>query len=119
MRAVVQTLEQTGADLSRLRYERFNVDFDASQFLQHAQLVRFLRSGGEGISSRPTTILEAAERRGIRVETGCRAGNCGTCRCRKLRGVVTDVTTGRSSGEGEEFIFPCVSVPRGVVEVEL
>jgi ferredoxin-NADP reductase len=119
MRAVVQTLEQTGADLSRLRYERFNVDFDASQFLQEAQLVRFLRSGGEGISSRPTTILEAAERRGIRVETGCRAGNCGTCRCKKRSGVVTDLTTGRSSGAGEEFIFPCVSVPRGVVEVEL
>jgi len=119
MQAVVQTLEQSGADLSRLRYERFGADFDASKFLQHGQIVRFLRSGGESIASRPRTILEEAESLGVTIESGCRAGNCGTCRCLKRSGVVTDVITGLESGAGEELIYPCVSVPRGTVEVEL
>jgi ferredoxin-NADP reductase len=119
MKAVVKTLEESGAELSRLRYERFGVDFDPSAFIGHGQLVRFAKSGGESMSSTPRTILDEAERLGISVEWGCRAGNCGTCRCKKVSGVVTDVTTGAESGPGEEFIFPCVSIPRGAVEVEL
>ncbi|HEX5656334.1 MAG TPA: 2Fe-2S iron-sulfur cluster-binding protein, partial [Polyangiales bacterium] len=119
MKAVVKTLEEHGAELSKLRYERFGVDFDASAFIGHGQLVRFAKSGGESMSSTPRTILDEAERLGIPVEWGCRAGNCGTCRCKKMSGVVTDITTGLESGTGEEFIFPCVSIPRGAVEVEL
>lgn len=119
MKAVVQTLEESGAELSRLRYERFAAEFDPSDFVGHGQLVRFAKSGGESMSSTPRTILDEAERLGITVEWGCRAGNCGTCRCKKMSGVVTDITTGVESGAGEEFIFPCVSIPRGAVEVEL
>jgi ferredoxin-NADP reductase len=119
MKAVMKTLEESGAELGRLRYERFGVDFDPSAFIGHGQLVRFAKSGGEGISTTPRTILDEAERLGIQVESGCRAGNCGTCRCKKVSGVITDITTGRESGAGEEFIFPCVSIPRGAVEVEL
>lgn len=119
MRSVVQTLERTGADLAKLRYERFGADFDASAFLEHSQVVRFVRSGVEAISSRPLTILQEAESKGVRVETGCRAGTCGTCRCKKKRGVVLNVATGIPSGEGEEMIYPCVSIAQGTVEVEL
>lgn len=119
MKAVTKVLEEAGAELSKLRYERFSADFDASQFIGHGQLVRFAKSGSESLASTPRTILDEAERLGIAVEWGCRAGNCGTCRCKKLSGVVTDVTTGVDSGPGAEFIFPCVSVPRGAVEVEL
>jgi ferredoxin-NADP reductase len=119
MRAVVQILERCGADLTKLRYERFTTDFDASGFLEHAQLLRFMRSGTERITNRPRTILEEAESAGIPITSGCRAGNCGTCRCRKRRGVVVDVTTGLATGSGEEFIFPCVSVARGTVELDL
>ena len=119
MQAVVQTFERSGADLAKLRYERFSADFDATRFLQHSQLVRFLRTGAESIASRPRTILEEAENLGMRVPSGCRAGNCGTCRCRKKSGVVVDVVTGRESGAGEEFIYPCISVPRGTVEIDL
>ncbi len=119
MKAVTKTLQETGAELSRLRYENFGVEFDASAFIGHGQLVRFKKSGGESLSSQPRTILDEAERLGINVEWGCRAGNCGTCRCKKMSGVVTDITTGSESGAGEEFILPCVSIPRGAVEVEL
>lgn len=119
MQSVMQTLERTGADLSKLRYERFGTEFDASAFLEHSQVVRFVRSNVESLSSRPLTILQEAEAKGVRVDTGCRAGTCGTCRCRKKKGVVMNVATGVASGDGEEMIYPCVSIARGTVEVEL
>ncbi len=119
MQAVMQIFERAGADLSKVRYERFNSDFDASAFLEQAQLLRFVRSGAESISNRPRTILEHAESAGVPIQSGCRAGNCGTCRCLKRRGVVVDITTGLASGDGEEFIYPCVSVAQGTVELDL
>lgn len=119
MRAVLQIWERCGADLSKVRYERFNSDFDASAFLTGVQLLRFVRSSTENLSTQPRTVLQQAESAGLRVASGCRAGNCGTCRCRKLRGVVVDITTGLPSGDGEEFIYPCVSVAQGTVEVDL
>jgi ferredoxin len=73
----------------------------------------------ESVSNRPRTILEEAERAGLDVESGCRAGNCGACRAKKRSGVVVDVVTGEESTAGEEEIYPCVSVARGTVEVEL
>ncbi|MET0387093.1 MAG: hybrid-cluster NAD(P)-dependent oxidoreductase, partial [Polyangiales bacterium] len=119
MQAVMRCFERADADLSKLRYERFDAALDPSMFLDHAQVVRFLRSGTESISNRPRTILEEAEAAGLTVEYGCRAGNCGSCRCRKQSGVVVDVTTGLESGPNDEFIFPCISVARGTVEVDL
>jgi ferredoxin-NADP reductase len=119
MQAVMRSFERAGADLGRLRYERFDAALDPSMFLDHAQLIRFVRSGTESLSNRPRTILEEAERAGLSVQSGCRAGNCGTCRCRKQSGVVVDVTTGLESTSGDEYIFPCVSVARGTVEVDL
>jgi ferredoxin-NADP reductase len=119
MRVVMQTLEQAGADLSKLRYERFNSEFDASAFLEQARVVRFLKSGVETLSNRPLTVLQEAEARGVRVDTGCRAGTCGTCRCKKRKGVVLNTATGALSGDGEEMIYACVSVPQGGLEVEL
>jgi ferredoxin-NADP reductase len=119
MRAVMQTLERSSADLSKLRYERFNSEFDASAFLEHTQVIRFLRSGVEALSNRPLTVLQEAESRGVRVDTGCRAGTCGTCRCKKRKGVVLNTATGVLSGDGEEMIYTCVSVAKGAVEVEL
>jgi ferredoxin-NADP reductase len=119
MKVVMQTFEGAEADLSKLRFERFSTEFDASAFLEHSQTVRFLRSGVEALSNRPLTVLQEAEAQGLRVDSGCRAGTCGTCRCKKRKGVVFNTATGQESSAGEEMIYPCVSVARGTVEVEL
>jgi ferredoxin-NADP reductase len=124
MKVVMQTLEAGKADMGKLHYERFNLDFDVSAFLGETQLVRFVRTGVESLSTataeaRPRTILEQAEARGVRIESSCRTGVCGTCRCTKLKGVVVDVTTGEASDAGEGFFYPCISVARGAVEVAL
>jgi ferredoxin-NADP reductase len=119
MRCVVQTLEREKADLSKLRYERFTTEVDASMFSDQVTRLRFVRSGFESVSNQPRTILEHAESAGLSPVHGCRAGNCGTFRSRKLSGVVVDVTTGLESQPGEQFIYPCVSVARGCVEMDL
>lgn len=119
MRSVMELFHAADADLAKLRFERFNVEVDPSMFLQHTQILRFVRSGIERVANRPRTILEEAESAGVRIASGCRAGNCGTCRSRKQSGVVVDVNTGRASQLGEEFIYPCVSVPRGIVEIDI
>jgi ferredoxin len=119
MRCVVRTLEDEAADLSKLRYERFTTEVDASLFSDQVTRLRFVRSGFESVSNQPRTILEHAESAGLTPAFGCRAGNCGTCRSRKLSGVVVDVTTGLASLPGEQFIYPCVSVARGCVEMDL
>jgi ferredoxin-NADP reductase len=119
MQAVMQCYERCDADMSKLRYERFNVELDPSQFLAAAHVIRFVRSGAESIGNRPRTLLEAAESAGLAPRFGCRAGNCGSCRCRKQSGVVVDITTGLESDAGAEFIYPCISVARGNVEVDL
>jgi ferredoxin-NADP reductase len=119
MRTVMQALEGAGADFSKLRYERFNSEFDASAFLEHSRVIRFARSGVESLSNRPLTVLQEAEARGLKVAAGCRAGTCGTCRCKKRKGVVFNTATGALSGDGEEMIAPCVSIARGRIEVDL
>ena len=119
MEAVLKTLEKAGYDLANLHYERFSADFDVSKLIDTASLVRFQRSGVEAVSSKPRTILEEAEARGLRPEHGCRMGICGACRCTKLSGVVVNATTGQASGNGSEHIYPCISVARGTVEVDL
>ncbi len=119
MRSVVQAYEAAEADLGKLRYELFNSDFDVSAILEQSHLVRFARSGVDSLANRPLTILQQAEAKGLRVETGCRAGTCGTCRCKKKRGVVFNLATQRESGPGEELIFPGVSVARSTVEIDL
>jgi stearoyl-CoA 9-desaturase NADPH oxidoreductase len=119
MKVVMQTLEGSEADLSKLHYERFSLDFDVSAFLGQTQLVRFVRTGVESLATGPRTILEQAEAHGVRIESSCRMGVCGTCRCTKRKGVVVDVTTGEASSDGEGFFYPCISVARGAVEVVL
>jgi ferredoxin-NADP reductase len=65
------------------------------------------------------TLLEQAEAAGLRPEFGCRMGICRTCTCHKATGTVRNVLTGELSGEENEDIQLCVSVPEGDVALEL
>jgi stearoyl-CoA 9-desaturase NADPH oxidoreductase len=80
--------------------------------------LRFLRSErtapiGEG------TLLEQAEAAGIAPAFGCRMGICHTCTCRKSAGAVRNILTGDVSGEEDEDIQLCVSVPAGDVAIHI
>jgi ferredoxin-NADP reductase len=80
--------------------------------------LRFVRSG-QSIPIGSGTLLEQAEAAGLSPEFGCRMGICHTCTCRKTAGAVRDLRTGEVSGEEDEDIQLCVSIPAGHVALEI
>ena len=62
-----------------------------------------------------TTLLEAANRVGIRVPTGCRSGLCRACVTPKLSGK----TRGEGDGVGADRITVCDSLPCSDIELDL
>ncbi len=56
------------------------------------------------------TLLELAEARGLAPEFGCRAGNCGTCRTKLLKGTVTYVKQPTAKVDDDEVLI-CCAVP--------
>lgn len=66
------------------------------------------------------TLLEALERQGYQPVFGCRAGSCGACRLRVLRGQIhhpgTAVLTATERQEG--FVLGCTAQPQGNVLIE-
>ncbi|MGW7539445.1 ferredoxin reductase [Amycolatopsis sp. NPDC054798] len=79
--------------------------------------VRFARSGREcDNSGKP--LLEQAEDAGLTPEHGCRMGICFSCTQLKTAGRVRNARTGEVSGEENEEIQLCVSVPVGDVEID-
>jgi ferredoxin len=61
----------------------------------------------------PATVLESAERAGIRLPSSCRNGTCRTCICLKTSGAVRYKIEwpGLSLDEKREgYILPCVAI---------
>ena len=78
--------------------------------------VRFKRSGRECANS-GKPLLEQAEEAGLSPEHGCRMGICFSCTQLKTAGRVRNAKTGEISGEEDEEIQLCISVPVGDVEI--
>jgi ferredoxin-NADP reductase len=78
--------------------------------------VRFARSGRESDNS-GKPLLEQAEDAGLTPEHGCRMGICFSCTQVKTAGRVRNARTGEISGEENEEIQLCISVPVGDVEI--
>jgi len=58
------------------------------------------------------SLLDFAEANGIRIDSGCRAGNCGTCVTAIKSGQVRyNIETGAKPEDGS--CLTCVSVPKG------
>lgn len=66
-----------------------------------------------------TPLLVAAEQNGLTPNYGCRMGICYTCKCKKQSGVVRNAVTGQLSGNDEEDIQLCVSIPETPVVIDL
>ena len=102
----------------RLTTERFQAAARPAAVSGAAQPVTFSDSAVTTTAA-GLTLLEAAEGAGLTPTHGCRQGICRTCTCRKTAGQVRDIRTGELSGEGEEDIAICVTVPVTPVTVEL
>ncbi|WP_033294891.1 ferredoxin reductase [Amycolatopsis jejuensis] len=80
--------------------------------------VRFARSGRE-CANTGKPLLEQAEDAGLSPEHGCRMGICFSCTQVKTAGRVRNARTGEISGEENEEIQLCISVPAGDVEIDV
>ncbi|GAA3578193.1 ferredoxin reductase [Amycolatopsis ultiminotia] len=79
--------------------------------------VRFARSGRE-CDNTGKPLLEQAEDVGLTPEHGCRMGICFSCTQLKTAGRVRNARTGEVSGEENQEIQLCISVPLGDVEID-
>lgn len=69
--------------------------------------------------STPQTLLDMAEKEGLKPVSGCRIGICHQCICKKKQGRVYNTKTKQFSDTGSEEIQLCLSVPVSHVELEL
>jgi ferredoxin-NADP reductase len=82
-------------------------------------IVDFEKSGKRTRIAPGETLLEAAETAGAEIPSLCRAGACGTCKTRLLRGDVEFESDVLAPGErGEGYIFPCVAQARSSCALE-
>ncbi len=83
--------------------------------------VSFVTSGVTWECPDGQTILQASRLAGVRIPAACELGLCGTCKVRKLSGVVAmNHNGGILDQEIEEgFILACCSLPQGPVEIDV
>ena len=81
--------------------------------------VTFAKSGIETEADGATPLLDAGERAGAMLPSGCRMGICYSCVGRLCSGQVRDLRTGEVHGEEGHLIQTCVSAAAGPVEIDL
>jgi len=69
------------------------------------------------------TLLQAALNQGIAFPHDCRAGGCGACKCRLVKGKVRELTDKSYILSAEElrdnFVLACQSIPQSDIEVDV
>jgi uncharacterized protein len=121
MEAMVKQLTEWGVPEGDIRFEAFGPasvktvkkSDQPEDTSSPGVTVEFARSG-KSITWRKSagTLLELADANGIRLNSGCRAGNCGTCVTAVKRGKVTYVTKPATTpAQGSALI--CIAHPDG------
>jgi len=122
MESARQVLTLLGVHESRITQESFGERTTGESPAQGDFLatVEFVRSNTVCEFPAGSTLLDVAEKNGVRIPFGCRQGQCGTCATRVLSGAVhMDTNTGltvdqKSSG----YVLACVSRAAGNVVVQ-
>lgn len=123
--AMTSTLSELGVPEAQVRSEAFEAavasatatDTPQEETALAAQAggefqLQLVESGATVAASGACTILESCEAAGIPLPVACRAGVCGTCRCRLVGGRVrceSDMLDETDRADG--YILPCVSWP--------
>jgi ferredoxin-NADP reductase len=121
VRSLRSGLANWGVLAHRIHVETFSaLPTDEESDLQPARrmLVRFARSGTTlSWDGKDASLLELAARHGIDIESGCRAGNCGTCAVAVRSGTVR-YTSEHDAAAEEGSCLTCIAVPDGDLELE-
>jgi ferredoxin-nitrite reductase len=66
-------------------------------------------------------ILDMAEQAGVAIDSSCRSGTCGTCKCKLLSGDVSyddDPAALDDSEKTAGYILTCIARPIGQVTID-
>ena len=83
--------------------------------------VIFLKSSKEVSGDGEESILSLAELEGVKIRSSCRAGVCGSCKKRKLKGEIRvegEPEALEESDHQDGYILTCISYPIGRVEID-
>jgi ferredoxin-NADP reductase len=121
MEAVVPELLEWGVPPEDIRYEAFGPATVRGLTSGSASApcdVQFARSGrAVRWTGQEASLLELAEQNGVRLDSGCRAGNCGQCRLMIAAGrIAHSKTPGVALVDGE--CLACIAHPQGDVVVD-
>ena len=122
---MIQTSEEillsNGLDQDKIHHEYFGPAAIGKLDIETNGIVKFINSSKKTqfFHDTPKTLLELAESLGLKPITGCRAGICHQCVCKKQQGTVFNTLTKKFSDTGTQDIQLCVSVPVGDVNLNL
>jgi uncharacterized protein len=127
MESLTKGLSEWGVPDERIRFEAFGpasirkiAQSDASISVEQGGLeVSFVRSNKTVMwSPGAGTLLELAEAHGIRIDSGCRAGSCGTC-VTAVRDGKVDYLGGNPDFDIEKgSCLACIAVPKGALSLD-
>ncbi|MFP6762530.1 MAG: iron-sulfur cluster-binding domain-containing protein, partial [Planctomycetaceae bacterium] len=129
MATLPQALEDWGVPSSRIFMEAFGpastpkkkrsvTNKETQTSSSSAVKVKFNRTGKEvAWTDDFNNLLEMAETLGLQIDSGCRAGNCGTCEVALLEGAVSYVHAGAEIADGS--CLACISLPDGDVVLDM
>lgn len=101
----------------RLHLERFQVRRTTPS--GSGGRIAFARSSTAVDVDGETTLLDAGERAGVLMPSGCRMGICYGCLTPLLEGRVRDLRTGDVHGEVGDLVQTCISAPAGAIVLDL
>lgn len=127
METLIPALRLGGVAETDLHYEAFGpasiprpsaLQADASSFPAVHFPVQFRRSGRTlDWTGQSGSLLDFAEGNGVSIDSGCRAGECGSCETRLVSGEVRyDRTPAWDVAPG--YCLPCVCKPTSAVELD-
>jgi ferredoxin len=126
MEATVKALLEWGVPERDVRFEAFGPASvktvkkadPAEDAASPGVTVEFARTGKSLVWKKSAgTLLELAEANGIRLNSGCRAGNCGTCVTAVKRGKVSYLTKPASApAQGSALV--CIAHPDGDIALD-
>ena len=123
MQALVEGLAAWGVPLERIHHEAFGPASVKSAAVSHEPApagpveIVFSRSSRQCLWDGRSTLLETAEANGVRIDFGCRAGNCGTCLTALKAGEV-DYPSPPGTAVETGSCLACVAVPKGKVTLD-
>ena len=126
-----EELKKLDIPARRVRFEVFGQAKDITSFPGYPQELKdrtFLITVVRGIQvdvipARSTeSIATALERAGIRIETGCRSGECGLCRTKVLSGnyfICPEGDGRRAADKDFHYVHACSAYPTGDMEIKI